>query len=263
MPLRSIKRQVSDAENKLRLLCCVEALGGITQAQLWPFVASLELMDYMPMQLLLHELIADGDVEKGALALEEQLFLTEQGRRSLRLFDGRIMASDRQEIRRAAALYRAQLQRKAGVQAVYESAKAGEYRVRLSLQEGEIPLLTLRLHTPDRDWAAAALHGFGRHAADLLAYIYSLEMEEGPPEVPGQSQEVEPHRLSPPQVQSHGPHEHTVSAQLPHEAATLSLSLLLPDAHAAEAYQRMLANPTRARDIAQRFVDLLQGADKD
>ncbi len=47
MPFLSPKRRVSDAENKLRLLLCLRALGMATSDQLWPFVAGLELMEYL------------------------------------------------------------------------------------------------------------------------------------------------------------------------------------------------------------------------
>ena len=53
MPLSSPKRKVSDAENKLRVLCCLDALGMATQEQLWPFVAQLELMEYIPFCMFL------------------------------------------------------------------------------------------------------------------------------------------------------------------------------------------------------------------
>ena len=55
MPLLSPKRRVSDVENKLRVLFCLKALGLVTQEQLWPIVARMELMDYLPFCLLLDE----------------------------------------------------------------------------------------------------------------------------------------------------------------------------------------------------------------
>ena len=255
MPLTLPKRKVSDAENKLRLLCCVDALGAVTPAQLWPFVASLELMEYLPMQLLLHELLEVGEVEEGTLALSQQLFLTEKGRKALGLFNGRIMDSDRRRIRAAAAPYRAQLRQKAQVRAVYESAQAGEYRVLLSLQEGELPLFALRLSTPHRDVAAQALARFEGQAAPLLAYVYSLgEREERvsspQPPAPG---------LPLPSLQSHSRHEHTVTALLPHPRGEMTLSLLLPELFAAQAYQRMLASPGVANAAAERMMVLLCG----
>ena len=79
MPFLSPKRRVSDAENKLRLLLCLRALGMATSDQLWPFVAELELMEYLPYCLLLDELKKDGEVAQGRCALEGVLYLTPKG----------------------------------------------------------------------------------------------------------------------------------------------------------------------------------------
>lgn len=81
MPFLSPKRRVSDAENKLRLLLCLRALGMATSDQLWPFVAELELMEYLPYCLLLDELKKDGEVAQGRCALEGVLYLTPKGRK--------------------------------------------------------------------------------------------------------------------------------------------------------------------------------------
>ncbi len=254
MPLTLPRRKVSDAENKLRLLCCVDALGAVTPAQLWPFVASLDMMEYVTMQLLLHQLMEEGDLEEGTLALAQQLFLTEKGRRALGLFGGRVMDSDRRRIRAAAALYRARLRHRAQVQAVYESAQAGEYRVLLSLREGELPLFSLRLATPHRDVAVGALARFEAQAAPLLAYVYGLGEGEPPP--------APPEGAPLPGIESHSRHEHTVTAVLPHPRGSLTLSLLLPDLFAAQAYRRMLASSRLAREAAERIMALLCGEEK-
>lgn len=65
MPLTSPKRRISDAEYRLRVLCCVNALGMATLDQLWPFVAQLELMDYMPLCVFVDELKKDGALDSG------------------------------------------------------------------------------------------------------------------------------------------------------------------------------------------------------
>ena len=67
MPFLSPKRRVSDAENKLRLLLCLRALGMATSDQLWPFVAELELMEYLPYCLLLDELNRSGRLRPGEI----------------------------------------------------------------------------------------------------------------------------------------------------------------------------------------------------
>ncbi|MCL1855731.1 MAG: DUF4364 family protein [Clostridia bacterium] len=255
MALAPPKRRVSDAENKLRLLCCIDALGAVTPAQLWPFVASLELMEYIPMQLLLHELISGGDVGMGAGALREHLLLTRQGHSSFQLFYRHIMASDRRQIREAAAAYRAELQRRARAHTAYELAQGGNYRVRLTLQEGELPLLVLRLATESRECAAGAIGHFEGAAAQILKHLYSLETywgedgKEGPPAADSESEGAT--------LQSHSRFEHTVTAVLPHTQAKITLALLLPDEHTARAYKRTLSQKAVAEETARRLMTLL------
>ncbi|NLV59831.1 MAG: DUF4364 family protein [Clostridiales bacterium] len=266
MPLTLPKRKISDAENKLRLLCCVDALGMVTPAQLWPFVASLEMMEYLPMQLLLHELLAEGDVEEGTQALSQQVFITEKGRKALRLFGQRVMVSDRDRIRTAAAAYRAQLRRKAQVRTVYEMAQAGDYRVLLSLQEGELPLLTLRLFTEHRDVAAQAMKRFESQASAILSYFYGFEEKKGAKQgeaVPAELQAgVHQAEIPAPELISHSRHEHTVTALLPHEKGMITLSMLLPDLFSAKTYQRLLANPRIAGEAAGEIMGWLGGKEE-
>lgn len=252
------KRRVSDAENKLRLLCCLDALGAITPVQLWLFVASLDLMAYIPMQLLLHELISGGDVEPGTGALQELLFLTSQGRNSLKLFNQRVMASDRRQIRDAAAAYRAELLRKAPVHTAYEMAQAGDYRVLLSLQECELPLLTIRIATERREFAAGAIERFEKVAGHILRILYNLELSprdwEGEASKGTGALETDLNGAS---MESHSRHEHTVSALLLHPLAKITLSLLLPDEYVARAYLHAFSTRAVTEKAACQLMDLL------
>ena len=112
MPEGFAKRHISDAENRLRLLLCIDALGLCTREELWPFVAKLELMEYMPMCLYLDELLRDGSLMEGQYAVQGVLFLTGGGREALELFQRRMPRSDRDRILLAAPQYAAQLSEK-------------------------------------------------------------------------------------------------------------------------------------------------------
>ena len=103
MPFLSPKRRVSDAENKLRLLLCLRALGMATSDQLWPFVAELELMEYLPYCLLLDELKKDGEVAQGRCALEGVLYLTPKGEKTLSLLRDKLTHTDCRRIREGGA----------------------------------------------------------------------------------------------------------------------------------------------------------------
>jgi len=254
MPFTSPKRNVSDAENKLRLLYCVHALEQVGEAQLWPFVASLDLMDYIPMQLLMHELLSGGELHMGVEALSGMITLSPHGQETLRLFAHRVMASDREMIDKAAPAYRSQLQKRRHVRAAYESAQAGDYRTLLSISEGELPLLSIRLHTSSRAFASRSIRAFEPAAASILAFLYGLDYAA---EVPCSLQEFHSQSQSMPILTSHSPHEHTVTAEFVTDAARFELSLLLPSLEAAAGFRRRLCDEVQQSVVAERLFVLL------
>lgn len=244
-------RRVSDTENKLRLLYCLEALGGSTQAQLWPFVEQLELMDYITMQLLLHELKASGDVQEGRAALAQHLFLDAKGRETLRLFAGRIMQSDKQAIQKEAPAYRERVLQHSQVQAIYERARRRDYHVLLSITEGEVSTLQLRMHTPDKRLAAGAIRAFPKRAADVLTYLYAMEVPEK------DNLLLKCEQGEAPSIHRYSLHEFTVSARLPFTGGLFVLELLLPGKQQASYYQRMLSDMQLAAACGERLAELL------
>ena len=249
------KRRVSDVENKLRLLYCIEALHQVTDTQLWPFVAELDLMEYMPMQLFLHELLSGGDLVMGAEALSGQISLSQKGQDTLRLFAHRVMPSDRELIDAAAPAYRAQLKKRREIKAVYETAREGDYHVLLSLAETELPLLTIRIGTASREYAAQSLRAFEQKASELLAYFYTLTSQGRPMEALSEGSDPLP------LIVTHSPREHSVTADLAADAVAFEITLLFPDASSAEAFQNVLALPKpKAQAADMLLASLCRGA---
>ena len=149
MPFLSPKRKVSDAENKLRILFCLDKLGMATQEQLWPFMAKLELMEYIPFCMFVDELRSDGAIASGVHAMEGSLFLTAAGRQQLELFSGRMVHADKERITREAPEYAQHLSQRRLVRAAYELSQEGEFRAFGTVCEGDVP--TLLLHVRSRD----------------------------------------------------------------------------------------------------------------
>lgn len=174
MPEGFAKRHISDAENRLRLLLCIDALGLCTREELWPFVAKLELMEYMPMCLYLDELLKDGSLMEGQYAVQGVLFLTGGGREALELFQRRMPRSDRDRILLAAPQYVAQLSEKRQIRTAYELADRGRYRLSCSVTEGEHPTLFLRIDTDSKRLCEAASRHFRQCAARLITRLYTL-----------------------------------------------------------------------------------------
>ena len=167
MPLQSPPRKVSETEHMLRLLMCVDALDSVTSTQLWTFVAEQELMDYVTMRLCLHKLLAAGELETGEGALKDQLLLTDRGREALALFGDRLPQDIRERIGKAAPGFRNRVSRNRQVHAVYEMARLNDFRLNLSVQEGDLPTIYLRMETNNRALASKSLHRFEAHAAAI------------------------------------------------------------------------------------------------
>lgn len=174
MPLFSPKRKVSDTENKLRVLYCLDALGMATLDQLWPFVAQLELMEYIPMCLFVDELRADGAVAEASHALEGALYLTAQGQKQLKLFDGKLVHADKERIRKAAPEYVAHMNARRQAQAVYEGEADGLFRAACTLREDDVPTLLMRVESPDSALVDRAVKGFRTCVPHLMSLLYTL-----------------------------------------------------------------------------------------
>lgn len=250
MPIQSPPRRVSDTENMLRLLSCVDALGAVNSAQLWTFAAEQELMDYVTMRLCLHDLLEAAELEMGVSALRDQLLVTDRGREALRLFADRLPGEVRERIARAAPEFRARVLQHRQVSAIYESASERDYRLLLTLTEGELPSLRVRVTTNRRALARRTIHRFEAHAAEALLYLYALaEQAAGAPgdaEISGA-------------VTAHSVHEFTARVALSVRQAAFEVELLLPTREAAEAFVRALRVPGFNAEVAQRLAEMLCG----
>jgi hypothetical protein len=242
MPFVFPKRNVTDTENRLILLYCVHALETVSEVQLWPFIASLDLMDYITVQLLLHELQKSGDLTVGAQALHAVLSLSDQGKKSLRLFENRIMYSDRKKIEKAAVAYRAELKKRRAIRAAYESAKEGEFHVKLSLRESDLPTLVIRVSTTIREYAACCLRAFEESLPAILTHLYSLTVDARMPDE---------HDSAALTLTVHSRKEYSVTACLPIDETEFELSLLLPTLKSATCFRRALSSPARRTETAE------------
>lgn len=253
MALQSPPRKVSETENMLRLLWCVDALESVTSTQLWTFAAEQELMDYVSMRLCLHKLLAAGELETGEGALKEQLFLTDRGREALSLFGERLPADVRESICKAAPAFRDRISLNRQVRAVYEIARPNDYRLNLSVCEGDLPTIFLRMVTINRTLASKALHRFEAHAAEVTTYLYTLA------EQAMQADASAPTLPPPDAIREHSVTEVTARVILVGKKARFSAELLLPSRKAAERFIHALTPPEDATAVANRLVDMLSG----
>ena len=180
--------------------------------------------------------------------------LTDRGREAIQLFGGRLPADVRERIQTAAPEYRQRVQRNRQVQAVYEMARPGEYRLNLSVREGDLPTIRLHVETRSRALASKALHRFAQHAAEATTYLYTLaqqvlrgDLPEAGCTVPGGS------------VTEHSATEYTAAVSLKGKRASFEVMLLLPTRQAAEDFVCALRSPEAAEKAANHLADIIGG----
>ena len=257
MPLLSPKRRVSDVENKLRVLFCVKALGMVTQEQLWPFVARLELMEYLPFCLLLDELKKDGALGEGTYAMEGMLFVTADGQRYLDLFQHKLVYTDKQRILQLAPQYAAQLNRRRHVRAGYERAQGDGFCALCSVREEDVPTLLVRLTAQDSGLTQRLVKGFEQLASGFLTMLYTLPVQTGQEPLPVCSQDQALQQAQPgsPLLCSYGGCEHGAAVCLREPRAQYALLLLWPDEASARNWAR--AADRLGQELARRMTAMI------
>lgn len=260
MPFSSPKRKVSDTENKLRILFCLDQLGMATQEQLWPFVAQLESMEYMPFCLLTDELLSDGAIAAGVHAMEGCLYLTADGRRQLELFGSRLVHADRQRIAAEAPAYARSLNERRQAHAAYELAQPGEFGACGTVCESDVPTLLLRLRCSSSETAERFVQRFPSVAAQMLAQLYLLPLVKpvSPlPEVFSQQQALETAEDGTPALCAYGGREHAAVVSIGTQDLRYTLLLLLPTADMAWSWAQSAQAEGKA--LARRLTSLFDG----
>lgn len=250
MPLFSTKRKISDAENKLRVLLCLDALGMATQEELWPFVARLELMEYVPFCMFVDELRVDGAVDAGQHALAGVLYLTSAGRQQLSLFGSKVPHADRERIAQAAPAYAQKLRARKQVHAAYELSQGGVYRARLTVQEGDEPTLLWRVASKEQALVEKSVKSFAAQAAQVLDLLYSLPFEPV---------EADSNGVTRPVLCAVGGREHAAVASVQDERAQHTLQLLLPTAELAWGWAQAVEQA--GTSLAEKLTALMEGKD--
>ena len=252
MPINSPPRKVSETENMLRLLLCVDTLDSVTPTQLWTFVAEQELMDYVSMRLCLHKLLSAGEVETGGGSLTEQLIVTDRGREALSLFGTRLPGDVSARILAAAPEFHGRMVRNQQVRAAYEIARPNDYRINLSVHEGDLPTVRLHMETQNRSLAGRAIHRFAINASRVTTYLYGLAEQ-----ATRDFAQADAAPLPPGAVTEHSAAEYTARATLTGKKARFEAELLLPSRKAAEAMIRSLTDPENAAAVANRLTELV------
>ena len=138
------RRWLPEEECRLTLLCCLEALGPVTDRQLESFVLRRGLAGYFDLALNLAALTDQGQVSREPHPAGPLLRLTEAGARALDAFRGRVPASSRQTIAEAAPAERARFARSRQAPCRFDGREA-----ELTLTDRGQAVAALRLRLPE------------------------------------------------------------------------------------------------------------------
>ena len=259
MPFLSPKRKVSDAENKLRVLLCLDRLGMATQEQLWPFVAQLELMEYVPFCMFVDELLSGGAIASGTHALQGSLFLTAKGHQQLELFSSRIVHADKERIAAEAPEYARRLSDTREVHAAYELAQDGEYRAFGTVCEGDVPTMLLQARSRNGRTIERFVQQFPSLASQMLARLYMLPLtftDEPLPAAVTQEEALKNVQPGAPALCAYGGREHAAVLRLDSDKLHFVLLLLFPTAEMAWSWAQTAS--ARSSELADAFAALLE-----
>ena len=252
MPIKPAPRNISETEHMLRLLRCVDVLDCVTDIALWTFVAELDLMDYVTMRLCLHKLLSAEQVTYGAGSMKNHLYLTQKGREALLLFGDRLPSMISGKIHAAAEAFRERVSSSQQVRAAYEIAKRNEYRLVLSVAEGDLTMLTIHLYVKSRRLAGRAIRQFEAHASQVLLYLFQLA--QSAQNVPLPTEKTVQH-----DIMRHSASEFEARHTLPGKRAQLDIALTLPTEEAAAAYLQIFLDDAAAADTADKLLKLITG----
>ena len=249
MPIKPAPRNISETEYMLRLLRCVDVLDCVTELSLWTFAAEMDLMDYVTMRLCLHKLLQAEQVQYGEGALKNHLYLTPEGKQALALFGGRLPSEISNKIENAAAAFRERITSSQQVRAAYELAQRNDYRLILSVAEGDMRILEIRMHMKSRRLAGRAIKQFETQAPKVLLYLFQLA--QGAQDLQGDPKpargEIIRHSLS----------EYEARYTLDSRRAQMDVALTLPSAETAAAYLSLFADPEVLENTAETLCKLI------
>lgn len=258
MPFTSPKRRISDTENKLRILLCLDRLGLVTKEQLWPFVARLEFMEYVPFCMFADELLMDGAIAQGSHALSGMLYLTAAGRQQLELFASKVVHADRERIVQNAPEYARQLSQRRQVRAVYERPEENLFRACGTVCESDVPTLILRIASADQALVENAVSHFETVVSQILTRLYTLPLpaaSTSPPSPVSQEEALACGDAGKALLCAFGGPERAAVVHLDGSEANYTLLLLLPSEEMAWswAHAAMQLGSSLAEEITGMF----------
>lgn len=168
-----------EVKNKLIILQVLRAFGvPLTNDQTTEFILENELINYFELQQYLSELIDSDMIEINISDHEEHYYLTNNGKRTLHYFNGRLSKELRRFINDQADNKKDRIIAKTNITADYFKLDDGEYLVELKVDEQDHTLMDLKLNVITSKHAKHICEKWEREAQYLYGDILNLLVTE-------------------------------------------------------------------------------------
>ncbi len=143
----------------------------LTKAQIFDFVLGKEYANYFSLQQATCELIDSKLVESKSLRNSSHLSLTEDGRKTLQYFTGRINDGIKADIKAYFADKEVDLRDEVSIQSTYYKLTTGEYTAELTAKEKNTDLMNIRITMPTEDAVAHICENWQERNQDVYAFL--------------------------------------------------------------------------------------------
>lgn len=171
-------RRIPDDEQRLIVLCALDALAPCTELQLLQFLFEHDLMNYFDMMFALNDLCARGQAVRQKKRAGYLYQPTDAGREALALFGGRVPGSVKALLKETARVWRARFAQEAQYAHQVQQTNRGEYELTLSVVEQEMDMLRLTLSLPSRELANQLAAKWPKKAGEIYETVIRMLTEE-------------------------------------------------------------------------------------
>lgn len=170
-------RRTPDDEQRLIVLCCLNALGPCTELQLLQFLFEYDVMNYFEMMFALNDLCDRGQAARTKKGAGYSYAVTAAGAEALLLFGNRVPPSVYTLLKKYGGEWKQRFRREAQNLAEINQTDRGEYALNLRVVEQDMDMMTLSFTLPTRDMARLIADRWPRRAAQIYAEIFRMLTE--------------------------------------------------------------------------------------
>lgn len=143
----------------------------LTKAQIFDFMLGKEYTNYFTLQQVACELIDTDLVESKSIRNSSHLTITDEGRDTLKFFEGRISDAIRSDIDAYFKDNEMKLRNEVSTFSNYYKVTNGEYIAELVAKEKNNELINLKLSMPTEEGVRSICENWQKKSSDIYAYL--------------------------------------------------------------------------------------------